>query len=104
MTGSQFGSKAVKHMREWGLDVSNAKHRQAFKDKIEDIATNPDRVVNGTFAGQGENGGRGPVQFRIKGRDVVITTRKGAFVSILKDGINSTSVRQAIGCTGTRLC
>lgn len=65
--------------------------------KINDIALNPDKVILGTFDGQGPNGTRGNVHFRIKGRDVVITKTDGTFVTILKNGIDNTSVKAALG-------
>ena len=40
---------------------------------------------------------RGPVVFRIKGNDVVVTRPDGTFVSVLKDGVNqNTSVQNAL--------
>jgi len=34
--------------------------------------------------------------FRIKGNDVVVTKPDGSFVTILKDGVNNTSVKNAL--------
>lgn len=93
---SQFGAKAGYHMGEWGLDVAKAADRSAFRDIITNIVSNADRSVAGTFAGQGANGARGAVQFFIKAKDVVVTTPKGEFVTILKDGITNTSVQNAL--------
>ncbi|MGK0131513.1 hypothetical protein ACR2RM_26890, partial [Pseudomonas aeruginosa] len=39
---------------------------------------------------------RGDVFFRIKGDDVVVTKPDGTFVTIMKDGINNTSVKNAL--------
>lgn len=39
----------------------------------------------------------GNVHFRIKGNDVVVTKTDGTFVTILKNGINNTSVKKALG-------
>lgn len=51
----------------------------------------------GTFAGQGANGARGNVYFRVKGNDVVVTKPNGTFVTILKDGVNQNpSVKSAL--------
>lgn len=38
----------------------------------------------------------GAVQFRIKGNNVVVTKPNGEFVTILKNGVNNTSVRHAL--------
>lgn len=61
-----------------------------------DIGSNPEKVISGDFAGQGANGARGPVHFRIKGNDVVVTKPNGEFVTILKNGITNTSVKTAL--------
>jgi filamentous hemagglutinin len=85
------------HVRDFGGDPTDASDRAAVIDKIQDIGNNPERVVNGTFMGQGAGGTRGPVQFRIKGNDVVVTKPDGSFVTILKDGVlHNSSVRQSI--------
>ncbi|HHM5930179.1 TPA: hypothetical protein ACRNKP_005927 [Pseudomonas aeruginosa] len=65
-------------------------------DKIQDIGNNPEKVILGKFAGQGSGGTRGDVFFRIKGDDVVVTKPDGTFVTIMKDGINNTSVKNAL--------
>lgn len=65
-------------------------------DKIQEIASSPDKVIPGRFAGQGPDGTRGAVFFRIKGEDVVVTKPDGTFVAILKDGINNASVKNAL--------
>ncbi|BBA35859.1 type VI secretion protein VgrG1 [Methylocaldum marinum] len=85
---SQLGKKLGKHVRDFGGNPANAADRQRVIDRISDIANNPDRVVPGTFRGQGANGDRGPVNFMIQGRDVLVATPEGKFVTILKDGIN----------------
>ncbi|WP_346832066.1 hypothetical protein ABDX87_06115 [Pseudomonas abietaniphila] len=89
----QIGKKLGKHVEDFGLDPSNPADRQFVIDKINDIATSPDRVVNGTFAGQGVNGTRGEVIFRVRGDDVVMTKPNGVFVTIMKDGINNLQLR-----------
>jgi len=66
-------------------------------DKIYEIASSPDKVVQGTFSGQGSGGKRGDVVFRIKNDDVVITKPNGEFITIIKDGVNqNTSVKNAL--------
>ena len=69
------------------------------------MGTDPERVLeNGTFRGQGPSGSRGPVQFRITGNDVVVTTPSGDFVTVLKDGvINNPSVKAAEHETGQQM-
>lgn len=91
IAGKQFGTKAATHMREWGLDVKNAADRGTFRSIIEGIAAAPDKVVAGTFRGQPAG-----VNFLIKGRDVVVTSPTGDFVTILKDGIENPSVKRAL--------
>jgi RHS repeat-associated protein len=93
---AQFGAKASKHMAEFGLDVTKNADRKAFQGIIHSIADSPDAVVSGTFLGQGKNGARGAVTFLIKGSDVVVTKPNGTFVTILKGGINSKSVQNAL--------
>ncbi len=72
---SQFGKKIGKHAEDYNLNPSSAADRQHLFDKIIDIGTYPDKVVAGTFKGQGANGVREDVFFRIKGNDVVITEK-----------------------------
>jgi hypothetical protein len=96
MSDSQFGAKAASHARDFGLDPSNPADREELRKIITDIAEKPDDVVDGTFRGQGPNGTRGPVEFRIKGTDVVVTKPGGEFVTVLRDGINNPSVREAL--------
>ncbi|MBN3575891.1 hypothetical protein [Vibrio neptunius] len=65
-------------------------------NKINDIAINYEKIVMGTLKGQGYQNSRGFVNLRIKGSDVVVTKADGSFVTILKDGINNTSVKNAL--------
>lgn len=97
ITSKQLGKKLGKHVQDFGGDPSSASDRTKVVDRINDIANNPDKVVKGTFSGQGPNGTRGDVNFRIQGDDVVVTTPKNEFVTILKDGVNqNTSVKKAL--------
>jgi len=94
----QLGRKLAKHVRDFGGDPSNAADRLYITNKINAIGRMPDRIVRGTFAGQGLNGARGPVDFRIILDDVVVTQLNGTFVTILKNGTkNNESVRRALG-------
>ena len=77
--------------------MSCAADRKFVTDLINDIGNNATKVILGTFAGQGANGARGNVYFRIKGNDVVVTKPNGTFVTILKDGVNQNpSVKSAL--------
>ncbi|WP_317618741.1 VENN motif pre-toxin domain-containing protein, partial [Dickeya oryzae] len=98
VTNAQVGKKLGKHVEDFGGNASNAADRQRVLDIINDIGSNPDKVVAGKFAGQGVGNGasRGDVFFRIKGNDVVVTKPDGSFVTILKDGVNNTSVKSAL--------
>lgn len=98
ITNAQLGKKLGKHVKDFGGNPSNEADRQRVIDAIYDIGTNPDKVVAGYFKGQGAEVGasRGEVFFRIKGNDVVVTKPDGTFVTILKDGINNTSVKNAL--------
>ncbi|WP_274605286.1 hypothetical protein [Erwinia persicina] len=98
VSNAQLGKKLGKHVEDFGGKASNAADRKRVLDIINDIGSNPDKVIAGKFAGQGVGGGasRGDVFFRIKGNDVVVTKPDGSFVTVLKDGINNTSVKNAL--------
>lgn len=100
MDSSQLGKKLGAHVEDFGLDPSNPTHRAQVIDLINDIGRYPERSVPGTFRGQGPGGARGPVEFRIQGNDVVVTTPGGTFVSILKGGISNPSVLEALKNAG----
>ncbi len=95
-SADQFGRKADKHMREFGLDARNPADKRLFESMVDDIANNYDMALPGQFAGQGLGGGHGAVLFRIKGNHVVITKPDGEFVSILRDGISNRNVQKAL--------
>jgi len=90
----QWGTKVGKHLNEWGLDFPQ--DRDKLLSIVNGIVIEADRIVLGDFLGQGPGGDRGPALFFIKGNDVVITTLNGEFVTIMKDGINNTSVKTAL--------
>ncbi|MFG7963200.1 hypothetical protein, partial [Pseudomonas aeruginosa] len=92
----QLGKKLGQHVEDFGGSAKNPADRQMVLDKIQDIGNNPEKVIPGKFAGQGSGGTRGDVFFRIKGDDVVVTKPDGTFVTIMKDGINNTSVKNAL--------
>lgn len=94
---AQLGKKLGKHVEDFGGNPSDAADRKMVLERIMNIGEHPDKVVSGTFAGQGGNGSRGDVIFRIKGNDVVVTKLDGTFVTILKDGVfSNTSVKNAL--------
>lgn len=94
---AQLGKKLGRHVEDFGGNPSDAADRKMVLERIMYIGEHPDKVVSGTFAGQGENGSRGDVIFRIKGNDVVVTKLDGTFVTILKDGVfSNTSVKNAL--------
>jgi len=99
VTNAQLGKKLGKHVEDFGGSPSNPSDRKRVLDIINDIGSNPDKVIPGKFAGQGAGAGasRGDVFFRIKGNDVVVTKPDGSFITILKDGVkNNTSVKNAL--------
>lgn len=92
----QIGKKLGRHVKDYGGSHGNPADRQIVIDKIQDVGNNPEKVIPGTFAGQGSGGARGNVFFRIKGDDVVITKPDGTFVTTMKDGINNPAVKNAL--------
>jgi hypothetical protein len=97
----QFGVKVGRHMLEFGRDPSNPIDRQWLLAHIRHIYENPIHVREGTFSGQGQqlphgSNARGDVWFYADAKDVVVTDREDNFVTILKDGVlTSTSFRLA---------
>ena len=86
----QLGRKIGKHAADFGLDPANPVHRTQLRHLIAEITTSPDRVIEGTFRGQGA------VKFFIKGEDVVVTTPTEDFVTILKGGVQNPAVQRAL--------
>ena len=86
----QLGRKIGKHAADFGLNPANPVHRAQLRGLIAEITTAPDRVVEGTFRGQGA------VKFFIKGEDVVVTTPTEDFVTILKRGVHNPAVQRAL--------
>jgi hypothetical protein len=58
ISNTQWGIKSAQHMGDFGLDVTNPAHRQKFRDMVENIGSNHDRVVAGSFSGGGPTGRR----------------------------------------------
>ena len=96
ISNAQWGTKSNQHMRDFDLDVTNPAHRQQFRDMVENIGSNPDRVVSGTMSGGGP-GGRRDVLFYVKGNDVVATSPSGEFVTVLQNGVTNPNVITALG-------
>jgi hypothetical protein len=86
----QLGRKIGKHAVDFGLDPASPVHRAQLRGLIAEITTSPDRVVEGTFRGQGA------VKFFIKGEDVVVTTPVEDFITILKGGVRNPAVQRAL--------
>ena len=86
----QLGRKIGKHAADFGLDPTNLVHWTQPRHLIAEITTSPDRVVEGTFPGQGA------VKFFIKGEDVVVTTPMEDFVTILQGGVHNPAVQRAL--------
>lgn len=85
----QFGKKAGKHMKDYGLDVSSEEERQAFISIINKIVENHDRVIrNISWRGQKET-----VIAYIKGEDVVITNKMNEFITVLKGGATNARIK-----------
>ena len=79
-------------MHELGLDVKNPEHRERFRCIINDTIENPDEKRYGFFRGQDEE-----VVFYIKGKNVVLTKKDGAFITILPGGTTNGRVKNAFG-------
>ena len=90
ISDDQFGRKLGKHAASFDLDPSDPVHRTRLRSTIERIAASPDRVVEGSFRGQGL------VRFFVEGEDVVVTTPSNEFVNILRGGVTNPSVRKAL--------
>jgi hypothetical protein len=83
-----LGRKIGKHAADFGLDQANPTHRAQLHRIISEIIAAPERVLAGTFRGQGT------VKFFIKGEDVVVTTPMEEFVTILKGGVHNPAVQR----------
>ena len=90
VSDKQFGKKVGKHAADWGLDPSKEEDRTKLFGIISDIVQNKDETFTGEWSGQ-----KDPVNFWLKGDDVVITTKNNEYVTIMKGGVNNTRVKKA---------
>jgi hypothetical protein len=88
----QFGKKVGKHAKDYGLSASTPTDRAKMKQIISNCVENADERVIGNWRGYDA-----PVIFHIKNSDVVITKENGAFISILKGGVENARVKDARG-------
>lgn len=79
ITDEQFGKKVGKHAVDFGLDPGSATARAHIKEIIDDVTANADERVYGEWSGQ-----KTPVLFHVKGKDVVIESRDGEFVTVMR--------------------
>lgn len=103
---AQLGKKLGKHVEDFGDNASNAADRRLVINKIQEIGVNPDKIVSGVCSGQGPGGKIGPVFFRIKASNVVVTKPNESFFTILKYGvIENTFVKSLFeGAVSVRCC
>lgn len=80
----QFGKKAGKHCRDWGLDPSKKEDRARLVAIIEDIIDHNDQHFDGEWRGQPS-----PCTFYIKGEDAVVVNGFGRFVTIMRGAARS---------------
>ncbi|MBV8528774.1 MAG: hypothetical protein JOZ75_10695 [Candidatus Dormibacteraeota bacterium] len=90
---SQFGFKAARHMRDFGLKVANSDDRAKFRALIRNTADNADEVRQGPWHPAG-GGGPDYLFFR-RGRVVVVAKSDGTFVTILNQGDRNSWFRGA---------
>lgn len=75
----QFGKKASKHCKDWGLDPKKEEDRERLKGIIADIIDNSEEVFDGEWRGQPS-----PCTFYIKGEDAVIVNGNDEFVTVMR--------------------
>lgn len=87
---AQFGAKIGKHAQDYGLDPSAESTRAFFRNEINRIVNDADERRYGDWRGQ-----EYPVVFHIKGDDVVVESKDGEFITILKGGVSNARVKNA---------
>lgn len=90
LTDAQFGKKIGKHTSDFGMNPSSENDREAMRKIIMDIADHADERFYGEWRGQ-----EYPVLFHVKDDDVVIESKNGEFVTILKGGTTNARVENA---------
>lgn len=90
ITDTQFGKKVGKHAADFGLDPSVQSDRDLLREIITTIVDDADERCYGEWRGQ-----EFPVLFHIKGEDVVVESRDGQFITLLKGGITNARVENA---------
>lgn len=89
ISNKQFGMKASKHMKDYGLDVSIENDRAIFRNKINEIVEKYDQVVrNIEWRGQ-----RDPVKAYIKNGDVVLVDKDNNFITVMKGGVDNARIK-----------
>ena len=87
---TQFGAKIGKHAQDYGLNPSAESTREFFRNEINRIVSDADERRYGDWRGQ-----EYPVIFHIKGDDVVVESKNGEFITILKGGVSNARVKNA---------
>lgn len=90
LNDKQFGKKIGKHAQDYGLDPSDPQSRQLLYAKIRRICEEADERCWGEWRGQ-----EWPVLFHIRGNDVVVESKQGDFITILKGGTANERVKRA---------
>ena len=90
----QFGHKAGKHMKEFGLNAASADDRAEFVKIIMDIVDNADEVRRVQWLPDPVTGKRTvEVKAYIRGRDVVLMKDNGEYITTMSDGIDNERVK-----------
>jgi len=87
-------------MLDFQRDPSKPEDREWLLKYVQQIYGNPRQVREGTFSGQGAQlpsgaNARGPVWFFERNSDVVIVDKSHNFVTILKNGVDNASFKNA---------
>ncbi|HEY79469.1 MAG TPA: hypothetical protein G4O05_00130, partial [Caldilineae bacterium] len=89
ISGKQFGRKIAKRCQQLGQNPADPRVRRRLWSRIQRIFHNADEIRRGMFRGQGPGGSEGPVLFFRRGRDVLVTTLDGEFVTLLLGGVDN---------------
>ena len=96
ITDEQFGEKAGKHMREWGLNPADKNDREAFRRITEDIVRDAEEVRTVKWGtNQATNVRDVPVYGYIKGEDaVLVEIESRRYITTMRNGRNNRRVQQ----------